>query len=266
MSKQGDRYNKDKIRFHLVPHRALKGVANVFTMGAKKYDDWNWQRGLPWMEVVSSLQRHLESFIDGEDYDPESGELHVNHITANSMMLADFYVTNPQHDNRPHFYLDDKKIGLDVDGVLANFWKGVQKRMNMDKFPEATYWNFPYSYKYVWDEIVKNEDFWLSLEPMADSYLPFEPDCYITDRQVDSSVTAEWLETNGFPSAPVITVNGSKVAAVKERKLDLFVDDRWINFVDINKRTNCACYLMSREYNKRYDVGYRRITDLKQIV
>ena len=58
----------------------------------------------------------------------------------------------------------------------------------------------------------------------------------------------------------------SKVDVLKEAGIDMFIDDRYENFVELNKNGIC-CFLMDMPHNRRYDVGYKRIygfDDFKQ--
>jgi hypothetical protein len=48
-------------------------------------------------------------------------------------------------------------------------------------------------------------------------------------------------------------------------KCDIFIDDRFDNFVELEKNGIC-CFLMTAEHNKRYNVGYRRIDDIKEFL
>lgn len=63
---------RGKIRFSLVPWGLLRRVAEIFTLGAAKYDDYNWQRGIPISRSIDSFWRHYDKWIreveDGEDH------------------------------------------------------------------------------------------------------------------------------------------------------------------------------------------------------
>lgn len=68
---------------------AIVGAAEVLTFGKHKYARGNWKLGFPASEVVDSLGRHLLALMDGESRDPETGLLHVDHITVNALFLAE---------------------------------------------------------------------------------------------------------------------------------------------------------------------------------
>ena len=99
-NEQGKRYNANKTRFDLIPAYAHEQVARVFTYGTEKYDDDNWRRGMPWRSVLASLKRHLNAFEMGEDFDDESGELHMAHVLCNAYFLTEYHRTHPEFDDR----------------------------------------------------------------------------------------------------------------------------------------------------------------------
>ena len=68
----GLRYNEGKLRYDLVPPSASEALAEVLTHGAKKYAERNWEKGLTWMSVIASIERHTAEFKKGNDFD-ESG-------------------------------------------------------------------------------------------------------------------------------------------------------------------------------------------------
>ena len=103
MDGSGKRFNNEKVRYGLVPVRALTDVANVFSFGANKYGDYNWQRGMKWSVMLESLERHLQRIKMGLDHDEESGMLHVSHLITNALMLNEYYHTFPQGDDRLRF-------------------------------------------------------------------------------------------------------------------------------------------------------------------
>lgn len=261
---EGLRYNSDKTRHDLVPAFAQEQYARVLTKGAEKYEDRNWEKGMAWSTVLASMKRHILAFERGEDYDPETGVLHTAHIMCNAGFLTEYYRIYPQGDDRPHRYLHMPKIGLDIDEVLADFVGAMIK-----KFPEmgtrSVYWNDPH----IADNfsVIKDDwDFWRSIEP-KDTNLPFEPHCYITSRPIPNDITEAWLKANGFPKAPLYSVghNDSKVDIAKASGIDIFVDDRYENFVELNAAGVC-CYLFDAPHNQRYSVGHKRIKSLNELI
>lgn len=98
----GARFNNNKLKWSLVSWKALEPLVQVLMFGAEKYDDHNWKKGLKYTETCESLQRHLNSFLEGEDNDKESKLSHVGHILCNAMFLS--YMTLFRKD------LDDRYV------------------------------------------------------------------------------------------------------------------------------------------------------------
>jgi hypothetical protein len=265
----GLRYNKGKLRYDLVEPRAFRDFVQVLTDGANKYFDRNWENGLTWTSVIASLKRHVAAIEMGEDYDSESGRLHISHAACNVHFLNAFYYIFPQGDDRPKRFLKQPYIGLDIDGVLADF-TGSWNKM----FPEIP--NSPNSW-YLDRRVVERfekmrangtlEDFYLNIQPLIKpEEIPFEPHCYITSRPVPKEITEAWLDKFHFPGKKVYSVElkGTKVDAAKEAGVEIFIDDSYDNFVDLNNH-GVFTYLFTASWNERYNVGHMRLNSLKEI-
>ena len=102
MTELGDRFNsgKSELSYILQFPNALRGVSNVASFGAEKYSRYNWKKGMEHMGLVDSMLRHLTSYADGEDVDPESGQRHVDHVSWNALALAEMVSIRPELDNR----------------------------------------------------------------------------------------------------------------------------------------------------------------------
>ncbi len=279
MTDKGLRYNEGKIRYELVPDSMIKGVADVLTYGADKYtvrDEEgeiivnganNWKKGLSWMGVKASHDRHMAAWVNGEDVDPESGKLHIDLALTNLAFLKEYYKTYPQGDDRPHRYLNPPKIALDIDEVIAHWIKAYKAKYGYKEDHEFISWHLNYK---IEDRCRRelDEAFYRNLEPKIDpKSLKFEPYCYITSRREDLlNVTKEWIYRNGFPCKPVYIVNpgDSKVAAAKHIGIDIMVDDVYKNFLELNQGGIC-CYLFDAPHNRRFDVGHKRIKNLNEL-
>lgn len=265
----GMRYNEGKLRHDLVEPHAFEDFVQVLTDGANKYHDRNWENGLSWTSVIASLKRHIAAIERGEDYDPESGRLHASHAACNIHFLNAYYYTFPQGDDRPKRFLKYPNIGLDIDGVLADFTNAWHK-----KFPEITAkpnsWYFDRKIGERFRQMKRNgelNEFYLNIPPLIKpDELPFDPHCYITSRPVSNEITEQWLDILGFPAKPVRTVDikASKVDVAKEMGVEIFVDDSYENFVDMNNN-EVFTYLYTTTWNKGYDVGHMRLNSLKEI-
>lgn len=97
---QGDRSNTGKLKWSLVPFRALEPMVDVLMFGAKKYAPNNWKKGLPYTEICESLLRHTYSFLNGQNRDKESRLLEVGHILCNALFLSYMALFRPDMDDR----------------------------------------------------------------------------------------------------------------------------------------------------------------------
>jgi hypothetical protein len=112
------RWDKDKLRMDLLPVRPLFDIAAVYTMGAKKYADRNWEKGMSWSRMIGSMERHWFSFKGGEDFDDESGLYHLAHAAWNILGLLEYYRTHPELDDRGRDIFDDKQVADGRDDYM----------------------------------------------------------------------------------------------------------------------------------------------------
>ena len=262
---EGLRFNDGKIRYDLIPTFANQQLAQVLTFGAAKYQPHNWQKGMAWSTAIASLKRHLAAFEAGEDYDKESGLLHMAHVLCNAAFIAEYYKIYPQGDDRPHTLKKHAKIGLDIDEVLADWVGHWMNRHGYSERPE--FWDFDRHIKEKFEEVQHDKEFWLSIPCKTEPKdIPFEPHCYITSRCIPVQWTEEWLDKMGFPGRPVysIPMGASKVDVAKKSGIDVYVDDRYTNFVELTQAGIC-CFLFDATHNQRYDVGFKRIKSLKEL-
>src|SRR4051794_41110030 len=84
---EGLRYDQGKTRWDLLPFDALNEVAKVSTMGAEKYAERNWEKGMRWSKMVASAVRHLYARMGGERLDPETDLPHLAHFAWNALAL-----------------------------------------------------------------------------------------------------------------------------------------------------------------------------------
>jgi FMN phosphatase YigB (HAD superfamily) len=105
--------------------------------------------------------------------------------------------------------LPESTIGLDIDGVLADFTGALYReaeRMGLrHHFPELEKphpWDFgtPH-FNTVWNEVAHHDWFWLSIPPIpgAVEAVTFKPRAYITARTISNRTTIKWLRKHGFP-------------------------------------------------------------------
>lgn len=246
------RYNQGKLRLDLIPNELLEAVAKVQAFGANKYGEDNWRKGMKWMDCISSLKRHILAFESLEDNDEESGLSHLGHAAANISYLLTYLKTHPELDNR--IRPEPKKIGLDIDGVLADFNGAYTSFTSTQTGANITY-----------EELDKIESFWMNIEPLLwPKDIPFIPTAYITSRRIPTEWTEAWLEKHKFPKAPVYSKITLKSYLINSLDLDIFVDDLYENYLEITK-SGKLCYLFTQPWNEHYKTD-RRIKTLNQLV
>lgn len=259
----GLRKNEGKLRYDLIHPVANKGLAEVLTLGSRKYEPRNWEKGMKWSNVISSLKRHLAAIEAGEDYDQETGLLHADHVQCNAHFLSAYYTIYPQGDDRAHHFRPKLRIGLDIDGVICDFIGGTLKKYGQP-YPNPVHWNDPIIVE-ILESVKGDKDFWLGLQPLVDPRkLLIQPSAYITHRGIDNSVTEDWLNKTGFPRAKVISVSGSKLKACLDNKIDIFVDDKYETYLELNQG-GVFCYLFDQPWNHKYEVGHKRIYSLDKL-
>ena len=87
---EGLRFDKGKLRMDLIPPEAMRGLAEVLTVGAEKYAARNWELGMDWSRCIASLKRHLLKWEEGEVYDDETGLRHLDHVLCNIVFLSTY--------------------------------------------------------------------------------------------------------------------------------------------------------------------------------
>lgn len=89
-----------KLRWTLLPWKALKEVVNVLEYGSKKYSDNNWQKVEPY-KYKDAAFRHWLAYIEGEKLDPETGYSHLAHLACDVLFLLWFEVTGKADEKSP---------------------------------------------------------------------------------------------------------------------------------------------------------------------
>jgi len=100
MENGGNKFDDGKLRYDLIPVFPLRELARVYTIGAKKYADRNWELGLKYSRILGALMRHLEAYRGGEDIDPEGGQHHLSSVAWCAFALIEYGQTHPELDDR----------------------------------------------------------------------------------------------------------------------------------------------------------------------
>ena len=105
---EGIKFDEGKARWDLLPARALWEVVGVYTLGVKKYDDWNWHKGIKYSRVVAALLRHLFRWLMGQRNDSETGQHHLTSVVWCGLTLL-------HYDLHPEDYKDFDDRGPQIE-------------------------------------------------------------------------------------------------------------------------------------------------------
>ena len=97
---EGKKYDQGKTRYDLIPAIPLELLGKVYTMGAGKYEDHDWRKGIKWSRIFAAIMRHLWAFWMGRDIDIESGLPHLAHAAWGCFALLEYMVTQRTYDDR----------------------------------------------------------------------------------------------------------------------------------------------------------------------
>lgn len=111
LSKGGVKFDTGKDRFELLPGDALWAIARVLTLGAKKYSDRNWEKGMHWSRPFGALMRHMWAWWQGQGptnhhflFGDLDDELKVSHLWCAGccmVFLISFELRGIGDDDRP---------------------------------------------------------------------------------------------------------------------------------------------------------------------
>lgn len=104
------KHDGGKIRLELIPPEALFAIGEILTFGAKKYEERNWEKGMPWSRVFGALMRHMWAWWGGDelttrnflfgDLDSETGRSHLWHAGCCIMFLIVYEERSIGEDDR----------------------------------------------------------------------------------------------------------------------------------------------------------------------
>jgi len=97
---EGTKYDTQKLRYDLVPVVPLRELVRVFTLGAVKYNDRNWEKGIGWGRIYAAMQRHANAWWGGEQNDPDDGQHHLASVAWCALALMEYETTHKELDDR----------------------------------------------------------------------------------------------------------------------------------------------------------------------
>lgn len=108
-------------RHALLPKKGIAAIARVFAFGAVKYAAHNWRRRYDWDLSIDALQRHIDAFVDGETFDPESKLPHLAHAGFHILVLLTWL----------------EEDGEGVDNPFDTRWPAAMERLRREEAKEA---------------------------------------------------------------------------------------------------------------------------------
>lgn len=188
------------------------------------------------------------------------------------------------------------RLGIDVDGVLADFNTAFIDRViavtGRDLFPPRPFdiptWNYPEHYGYtadetttIWESIKADDAFWALLPEYADTRdllerlwsMRWDHDIYfITARPgvQAKQQTEHWLHHGGYDN-PTVLITSHKGLAAQTLGLHAYVDDRWENALDAagvhwkGEAPKTRSFLLTRPWNAANDCAGTAVTRVHSV-
>lgn len=97
---EGVKFDHGKPDFSLLSPIALARLSQVLSVGAKKYAAHNWRNGMNESRLLAAALRHIFAYLNGDDYDQETGLPHTAHAMCCLMFLIELHEASDKHDNR----------------------------------------------------------------------------------------------------------------------------------------------------------------------
>lgn len=162
------------------------------------------------------------------------------------------------------------RLGVDIDGVLADFRAAfrdaarecLRRDIAIEPGPESAALSHS-EIDRVWAHIGRTPNWWMNVkayEPaeIANLYAIARAGkweiCFLTKRPASAGDAVQfqtqwWLEQQGFYLPAVITVPGSRGELANALRLDLVVDDQFVNCAEVIGAGPAKALLMLREPN-----------------
>ena len=98
-----DAIGGNKPNYSAVPVPVLYELGAALSEGARKYGGYNWRvAGVRASVYIDATRRHLDSWWEGEDIDPDSGLSHITKAIASLVVLRDAMIQGTlSNDDRP---------------------------------------------------------------------------------------------------------------------------------------------------------------------
>lgn len=163
----------------------------------------------------------------------------------------------------------NKRIALDVDGVLADFYMEMCLKYGMP-YAKISDWNVGWIIE-KFNEVVDDEDFWMHMSRMPNiDEIDFDVYCYLTALPPQMKKAREfWIKVNGLPDAPVV-VSDDKFEYCCKNEIDFLVDDKPATVLEFRENESVyspkIIYFMPNYYTDEMKIeGVRTAKNLKEV-
>jgi uncharacterized HAD superfamily protein len=183
-------------------------------------------------------------------------------------------------------------VGLDIDGVLADFispfLRLLEARtgngpMDPESITDPNFQNHPLVTSEIIAECLVKVSydplFWESLAPLPSAEqwqrldrlsraqsLVFVTHRYERENYDIGEITRNWLTKHGVSDPVVYFTQSYKSELIGQLKVELFVDDRHENCLDVAEKTEAVVLMPHRSYNQDFDhPRVKRIHDLDEL-
>jgi hypothetical protein len=144
----GLKFDAAKPRFDLIPpvvllelvrrgnfkpfgSHALREVAGIYSAGALKYEQRNWERGMKWTRLIGAAHRHFNAYLYGEKIDRPTGLNHLANIAFCIIGLI-AYGWNDQYRDR-----DDRTTDLTLSLLDVRVYADLFEMIDLELVEEA---------------------------------------------------------------------------------------------------------------------------------
>lgn len=137
-------HKDDKTRWELIPLDCLENIARVYTEGAKKYGDNNWQNLENGYErYKGALLRHLYA-AESEIFDEETGCRHLAQVAWNAIALLWLSKHTINGETKTLEQIEHEKKVSDFEQVIDNFEEVIKADSEVNAQSKV--------YEYKWDD------------------------------------------------------------------------------------------------------------------
>lgn len=114
--------DQNKPRTDLIPPEGVLGLADLYAVGAEKYADRNWEKGMDYTRLLGAMERHMLAYKAGENYAPDDKQHHMLSVAwcAFAIFTFDCRDMADEWDDRPFRNEADAPSYTDHVAQVAN--------------------------------------------------------------------------------------------------------------------------------------------------